>query len=231
MRKDFSRKSNGNGSRLSSFHLCKKSDMPESLAARTRSSNEAAPSNARKGLFRRIVHGRAAGNFLALLIVFSFGYAFFVLGLRTFHVPSASMQPTLLEGDQLFTIERETYIRGDIVVIRDHEDGGYIVKRIVGLGGDTLTVKAGALYINGEYASEPYLLEEMEYVFPDPGSATVLPGQAFVLGDNRNKSDDSSVDLITESVEDIVGVVKFIYYPYARFGPVAFYRIPDLGGK
>ena len=202
--------------------------MAEPLHAPKRSSNDEPPQHFTTGVLHRILHGRGAGNVLALAIVFSLLYAFAVLGLRTFHVPSASMQPTLFEGDQIFTIRRNAYFRGDIVVIRDHEEGGYIVKRIVGVGGDTLKVQGGALYINDKYASEPYLLEEMGYEFPEPGSATVAQGEVFVLGDNRNRSDDSSVDLITKSMEDIVGVVKFIYYPYDRFGTLVSYRLLNV---
>ena len=205
--------------------------MAELIPTHKHPSNEESPQDVEKGVLHRILHGRRAGNILALAIIFSLLYAYVILGVRTFHVPSASMNPTLLEGDQLFTVRRENYRRGDIVVIRDHEEGGFIVKRIVGMAGDTLNVQAGALYINGMYASEPYLLEEMDYVFPDPGFATVSPGEVFVLGDNRNRSDDSSVDLTTKSVEDIVGMVKFIYYPYDRFGALVSYPLLDLRGQ
>lgn len=169
-------------------------------------------------------------------------YLGFVRGMRFFAVPSHSMEPTLYEGDYLLTLNATEYQRGDIVVLEDPTDeGGNLVKRVVGIGGDTVAVQAGALFINGKYASEPYILEPMVYeVFPP---IEVPDGHVFVLGDNRNDSEDSSYwasagedpDIPPElradptvPVEDIIGKVRYIYLPGSRRGPVQAFPLSAM---
>jgi signal peptidase I len=81
--------------------------------------------------------------------------------------------------------------RGDIVVFRSPEFGGVdLIKRVVGLPGDKIEVKSGALYVNGEYQEEPYLNPAL----PDEssyGPMVVPPGYIFAMGDNRADSADS----------------------------------------
>ncbi|HOD48861.1 MAG TPA: signal peptidase I [Candidatus Hydrogenedentes bacterium] len=166
-------------------------------------------------------------------------YLGFFRGMRFFAVPSDSMIPTLYRGDYLLTLNAPEYQRGDLVVLKDPaRDGGNLVKRIIGVGGDMVAIQAGALFINGKYASEPYTKEPMVYeVFPP---VTVPQGRVFVLGDNRNDSEDSSYwanakedpgispELRadpTVSVDDIIGKVRYIYLPVSRWGPVASYPL------
>lgn len=169
-------------------------------------------------------------------------YLGFVRGMRFFAVPSESMEPTLNRGDYLVTLNAAEYTRGDIVVFADPiRDGGNLVKRIVGIGGDTVAIQAGALFINGQYASEPYILEPMVYeVFPP---VEVPDGHVFVLGDNRNDSEDSSYWATlgedpgippglranpTVSVDSIIGRVRYIYLPWSRRGPVQSFPLSTM---
>ncbi|HNV22567.1 MAG TPA: signal peptidase I [Candidatus Hydrogenedentes bacterium] len=169
-------------------------------------------------------------------------YLGFVRGMRFFAVPSDSMEPTLYRGDYLLTLNAGEYQRGEIVVMRDPVvDGGNLVKRIIGVGGDTVAIQAGALFINGKYASEPYIKEPMVYeVFPP---VMVPEGRVFVLGDNRNDSEDSSYwanakgnpDIPAElradptvSVADIIGRVRYIYLPWSRRGPVPAFPLSAM---
>ncbi len=169
-------------------------------------------------------------------------YLGFVRGMRFFAVPSDSMDPTLHRGDYLLTLNAGEYQRGDIVVMRDPVvDRGNLVKRIIGVGGDTIAIQAGALFVNGKYASEPYIKEPMVYeVFPP---VTVPEGRVFVLGDNRNDSEDSSYwanakgnpDIPAElradptvSVKDIIGRVRYIYLPWSRRGPVPAFPLSAM---
>lgn len=180
--------------------------------------------------------GRRAGYIAIALLAAAGCYAFGVRGARFFMVPSGSMEPTLLPNDMLVTVRDTSYHRGDIVVLRhDHE---YLVKRITGLPGDSVGVVDGALLIDGKYASEPYVREPMRYTIEDP--IRVPEGRFFFMGDNRNESDDSSVNHGGPDgpglydlgwMKDIVGRVVFLYYPYSRWGGVRSYPLANIAGK
>jgi len=179
---------------------------------------------------------------IVLLVLSLVGFYFFAYrNVRFFIVPSASMEPTLFPEDMIITLKEPSYHRGDIVVL--YEEGDFVVKRIVGLPGDSISVVDGALFINGKYASEPYMLEPMNYYIEYP--VQVPENRFFFLGDNRNRSEDSSVGFSNEPdarlqynsidylgyMDAIVGKVLFIYYPYNRFGPVRSYPLTNTAGK
>ncbi len=156
----------------------------------------------------------------AAILFYLFGYRQMVF----FMVPSKSMEPSLQVPDHLITLNQKAYHRGNIVVVMDPvEGGGYVVKRIVAVGGDTVVVWNGALVINGKRVEEPYIKEPMQYRILPP--IRVPKGEVFLLGDNRNESDDCHLwpgelhDGVP--VGDIIGKVSYIYYPFARMGPVA----------
>jgi signal peptidase I len=135
-------------------------------------------------------------------IVMTVGLA---LVLRTFVVepfvvPSGSMRPTIMEGDHLLGTKFHYWFRparrGDVVVFRPPEKALRLadarveryVKRVVAVGGDSVEIRRGRLFVNGEPQEEPYIAEPPRYVVR---TMTVPPGQLFVLGDNRNESLDS----------------------------------------
>ena len=99
--------------------------------------------------------------------------------------------------------------RGDVVtVVPNLPTNQEYIKRLMGLPGDTIAVKNGAVWINGGKVSEPYIAEPPKYV----GSWLLGPDEYFVMGDNRNDSDDSH---IWGSVHRraITGKVVFVYWP------------------
>lgn len=108
-------------------------------------------------------------------------------------VKGDSMLPTLEEGNLvLYTRISPGYQRGDVVSVRI-PSGEYYVKRIIALGGDTVELKDGKVYVNGELLTEPYTAGE---TWEQPGGIvrypyTVQEGQVFVIGDNRVRSMDS----------------------------------------
>jgi signal peptidase I len=108
-------------------------------------------------------------------------------------VPSGSMENTIQIGDRVVT-SRLSYLfdepkRGDIVVFPypDDEEVDYI-KRIIGLPGETIEGKNGYVYINGEPLDEPYVMEPLDEDF---GPYSIPEECYFMMGDNRNNSQDS----------------------------------------
>lgn len=121
---------------------------------------------------------------------------------------------------------------GDIIVFRypanPRED---FIKRVIGVGGDTIGIVDGKVIVNDQPLKEPYLTE------PTYGNHTVEvpPGKIFVLGDNRNNSRDSRYpDVGMLSRKDIIGKASFIYWPPHDLGWLdsgkTSYTIADEGG-
>ena len=166
-------------------------------------------------------------------------YWLVVRHLHFFLVPSRSMEPTLYPDDHIVTVGEPTYKRGDVVVIVDPTDAeAFLVKRIVGVGGDHIKIDGGALFIDGAYASEPYIKEPIKYDFPQHkpfqkvAPYTVPKGDVFVLGDNRNLSDDSSKWTHPSiPVQKIIGKVQYIYLPFSRIRAVRSYPLVNSRGE
>ena len=146
--------------------------------------------------------------------------------LRTFiieprYVPTPSMVPTIMVNDRLYVEKISPRFgalkRGMIVTFLAPEQTGrtdYLVKRLIGLGGDVISITEGRLYVNGQAVDEPYLNEPMRSDFP---AYTVPEGQLFLMGDNRNHSQDSrSWGSIDESC--VKGQALFIYFPFSNLG-------------
>lgn len=145
-------------------------------------------------------------------------------------VNGASMEDTLHDGDYMF-MSRQAYRnhnpeKGDIVIIQstlDYEKsdkGKLIIKRVIGLPGDTVEIRGDTLYVNGEQIQEDYIKDGITPAgdIPAEGETLTVPeGSFFVLGDNRCNSTDSrssEVGLITK--EDIKGKVFLRLFPFTR---------------
>ncbi|MGB0561071.1 MAG: signal peptidase I [Spirulinaceae cyanobacterium] len=160
---------------------------------------------------------------------------FFAVVIRTFiaearYIPSRSMLPTLEVGDRLM-IEKLSYRfgdpkRGDVIVFRPPDEAerctphqevelpirDAYIKRIVGLPGETVEVKAGTVYVDSEPLEENYLDESPKYSF---GPVTVPEESYLVLGDNRNESCDSHVwGAVPE--QQIIGRTVVRFFPFNR---------------
>lgn len=147
----------------------------------------------------------------------------FVFNLST--VKGQSMQPTLEDGEWLF-INKVGYFfgsphRGDIVILKD-PDGElgfrqYLVKRIVGLPGDTVEVSGQKLYINGKILNEPYT--DVEIQDGNYGPEKVPPGHYFVMGDNRHQwASTDSRRFHAVSGDLIKGKAQFVIWPFGKIG-------------
>ncbi len=109
------------------------------------------------------------------------------------NIVSGSMKDTLLVGDRVFGLRFAYWFhgpeRGDVIIFDNHGEGEKtMVKRVIGLPGDTIGILDGVLYINGQVYDEPYLKEPMKGSF---GPYEVPEGCYFLMGDNRNYSNDS----------------------------------------
>jgi signal peptidase I len=176
-----------------------------------------------------------------------------LLVVQAFSIPSASMVPTLLEGDRILVcricLRVDDVDRGEVIVFEGPDgaepDRGIVagalhwmgealgvaspahddfVKRVVGLGGDTVEIdRTGQLYVNGEAVDEPYLLQPVpRHDFPP---TTVPDGMLFVLGDNRANSGDSRcpppdcTGLVP--VDRVIGLAFLRVWPPSRIGDLA----------
>lgn len=182
---------------------------------------------------------------------------FVVLGLlRLFvlqpvSVDGHSMDPTLADGERLIVLKTSSIDRFDIVVAKEKEGNKTkeIVKRVVGLPGDTITYKDDVLYVNGKKTDEPYLdkykkafeeddlqdiysyntlfqqLAESSDAFTTAKDGSteftvkVPKDQYFLLGDDRIVSKDSR-EVGTFKKSAIVGEVKFRFWPFSKIGSV-----------
>jgi signal peptidase I len=131
-----------------------------------------------------------------------------------------SMGTTLPDGGYLLA-DRLAYQhtdpqRGDIVIFSFPLDPDQdLIKRVIGLPGESIAVKDGTVTVNGTPLKEPYSTAPALY----DGTWVVPEGQLFVLGDNRNDSRDSHQWGFLPR-ENIIGKVVWIYYPFARFGKI-----------
>lgn len=143
-------------------------------------------------------------------------------------VDGHSMQPTFYGQDRL-VVSRVHYLlshpaRGDIVVfnsLRPSEAarGVMLIKRIIGLPGDSVVIRDRLVYINGVALDEPYIKEPCERRCRD-AEWTLGTGEYFVMGDNRNNSNDSRA-FGPVPLRHIVGEVIFRYYPLHAIGLIA----------
>lgn len=188
---------------------------------------------------KKLSRARTAWYLILLAVAIPLLYLLYVRDLRFFQIPTNSMEPTVRPGDYVLSISHETYRRGDIVIIKDPQDPeSFLLKRIIGLPGDTISVIGGGVFLNGQYVSEPYRHEFIDYIMPP---YTVKEGEIFVLGDNANWSidshnwsgnpDDWSPDNIRGVPEDsIVGRAELIYLPWGRQGRLRGYPVGELTG-
>ncbi|MFI0981904.1 signal peptidase I [Streptomyces sp. NPDC021093] len=141
------------------------------------------------------------GNVLSGLVVavgcvlFLGGFAWGALVYKPYTVPSDSMTPSINTGDRVLAqrISGTEVRRGDVVIFTDDVWGAMpMVKRVVGVGGDTVVCcdKDKRLTVNGKSVEEPYLRSK-DGAGSESFSATVPPGELFLLGDERRTSVDS----------------------------------------
>lgn len=162
---------------------------------------------------------------LAVFLPFAIVGLIKTLIVTTFITPTDSMSPTIKPNDRVLA----SYMwvtpeinRGDIIVFEDTHNWArnlnmkdyYLLKRVIALGGDSIEISQGKLYVNNELVNEPYVWGETgdlpKYVIPQ--------GHVFVMGDNREESIDSRLihnsKPSTIPIDDIEAKTILIYWPF-----------------
>jgi signal peptidase I len=168
---------------------------------------------------------RELGITLGLALIIFFGFHAVI---QTYVVREQCMEPNFYEGDRLL-VNKLAYKfsdpqRGDVIILHPPFDTELVfIKRVIGLPGDTVQVKEGAVYINGTKLDEPYVKEPIAYSMP---LRTIPENEFFVLGDSRNIANDSHNGW-TLPRKELLGKALVLYWPTRDWGAVRHYSLSD----
>ena len=151
---------------------------------------------------------------ILIAVVLAFFIRFFIIEL--YLVEGPSMLPTLVSQERLvvnkFIYRFREPERGEILVFKYPRDPKRdFIKRVIGVEGDTIEIKDSKVYLNDELLDEPYILEPTLSEFP---RLTIPKGHIFVMGDNRNNSEDSrfrGVDFLP--LDMVKGKAMMVFWP------------------
>lgn len=166
--------------------------------------------NKYKNLFQEIM------TYVLIILIVILIRTFIVTPVR---VDGDSMNDNLKNGEILLLKKYDkTFERFDVVVFKYGNDK--LIKRIIGLPGESVVYKDSKLYIDNKYVEES-MIEKNTYDFDlrELGFDEIPSGYYFVMGDNRTNSKDSRIiGLISE--KDILGTTNFIIFPFNKFGSI-----------
>ncbi len=197
------------------------SDLKEKTLA---ASNPQTTPQTASGIWRKLFTENARLVTVALAIALF--VRFFIAEPR--YIPSPSMMPTLAVGDRLL-VEKVSYRlhppkQGDIVVFEPPpqlQEYGYsasqaFIKRVIGLPGQSVQVKQGQVLVDGQAIAESYVAEAPAYEMPP---VQIPEDSLFMMGDNRNDSNDSHVwGFLPE--QNAIGKAVFRFWPLDKFGRI-----------
>lgn len=169
-------------------------------------------------------------TFVYIIFVFILAMLWNAFLMSPLMIVGPSMNPSLEEGDVVF-INKLSYVFGDVerydIVLfpYKYDNSRSLVKRVIGLPNEKVEIKDGVLYINDEELKEYYGIYreksdgEKSTIYVNWGPYTLGDNEVFVLGDNRNQSDDSrSSDVGPVNIDDIIGKVSFRIWPFNSLG-------------
>lgn len=154
---------------------------------------------------------------IALLIVL---FIINFVGQKT-SVVGKSMEPTLYDGDQL-VIDMLSYRFGEVerfdIIVFPHEPKLFYIKRIIGLPGEHIEIVNGKVEVNGEVIDDAYGFDIIRQ-YGDSLPMDIPDNEYFVMGDNRNSSQDSRYTVVgTIEKEEIMGKAIVRVWPFSTFG-------------
>ncbi|MDE6434124.1 MAG: signal peptidase I [Lachnospiraceae bacterium] len=164
---------------------------------------------------------------IAILIVVILAYSIVTFGIQSVTMVGQSMTPALTNQDVLM-LNKAAYIfrepkRYDIIAfkLKEDTDGYFNIKRIIGLPGETIQIKNGKIFINGNVLTDLPFDDLIMTEGLAASEITLDDGEYFVMGDNCNNSEDSRyVNISNISEKEISGRVFFRISPRSEFGTV-----------
>jgi signal peptidase I len=194
----------------------KEKEAKETLSTQNSENQSPSKSSVREGFWENV-------RIVAIAVAIALVIRTFIAEPR--YIPSDSMLPTLEQGDRL-VVEKVSYYfhppqQGDIVVfeppanlqVQGYQKEQAFIKRVIGTPGDQLTVTNGQIYRNSQPLKEDYILEAPRYNLP---LIQVPPGELFVMGDNRNNSNDSHIWGFLP-IKNVIGRAVLRFFPLHRF--------------
>jgi signal peptidase I len=153
------------------------------------------------------------------------------LTVQSYTVVMSSMEPNFHDGECIM-VNKVGYRssgpqRGDVIIFNPPFTSPHpFIKRVIGLPGETVEIKNEKVFIDGIPLEEEYIMAPPNYTMP----ATKVPENEYlVLGDNRNRSNDSHNDW-TVPQDNIIGRAWFTYWPPSKWRVVEHYSYPELYG-
>lgn len=165
-------------------------------------------------------------NLVILVVALSLAFSIRTFVAEPRYIPSDSMIPTLEVGDRLVIDKVGYHFRspetGDIIVfepppqlqVQGYAKDQAFIKRVIGEPGQVVSIENGKVYLDRQPLEEDYIAAPPAYKW---GPKVVPEGQLFVMGDNRNNSNDSHIWGFLPT-ENIIGRACFRFWPFSRIG-------------
>ena len=155
-------------------------------------------------------------------------FALLRVTVQGYRVQYSSMLPNFEEGEWVMANKASFFFsnpeRGEVVIFKHEGSEPPYIKRIIALPGETVEIKDDKVFINGVALEEEYIKESPHYAMPPK---EMSQDEYFVLGDNRNNSNDSHNGW-TMPRENVIGKAWFVYWPPSEWGAVKHYSYPEL---
>lgn len=158
--------------------------------------------------------------FILIVLVLSYFLTNYVF--RRTIVRNVSMQETLYDGDNIIMDEIPSHIKNikrfDVICFKSYSEKELLIKRVIGLPGETVMIKNGSIYIDGEEIEDVNGLTEPLEAGLASDEIVLSKDEYFVLGDNRDESIDSRYEQVGNvRRKDIIGKAWLVYFPFDHF--------------